>query len=89
MRGLRPSEVTTSGASRATIGQQPQRAPDGAPGHGERHRAERTTLYRLVHQHAATFIAEAEAAAGAELPQFVKDAFDALLECGIRAHSLM
>jgi len=36
-----------------------------APVHYERHRPEQTTLYRLVQQHAATFFAEAEAAAGA------------------------
>ena len=65
----------------ATV-QQPQRAPDGAPVHCERHRPEQTTLYRLVQQHAATFIAQAEDAAGADLPQFVKDEFDAFLECG-------
>ena len=56
------------------IGRQPHRAPDGAPVHYERHRPGQTTLYRLVQQHAATFFAEAEAAAGADLPQFVKDA---------------
>ena len=61
-------------------GRQPQRAPDGAPVHCERHRPEQTTLYRLVQQHAATFFAQAEA--GADLPQFVKDGFDASLECG-------
>ncbi len=54
------------------IGRQPQRAPDGAPVHYERHRPEQTTLYRLVQQHAATFFAQAEDAAGADLPQFVK-----------------
>jgi len=69
--------------------QQPPRAPDGAPVHYERHRPEQTTLYRLVQQHAATFFAEAEAAAGADLPQFVKDEFDAFLECGILAHGLL
>jgi len=69
------------------IGRQPQRAPDGAPLHYERHRPEQTTLYRLVQQHAATFIAETEAAAGADLPHFVKAAFDAFLECGILAHN--
>ncbi len=69
---LRPSDVTTSGASRAGQVQQPQRAPDGAPIHYERHhRPEQTTLYRFVQQHAATFFAVAEAAAGADLPQFV------------------
>jgi hypothetical protein len=68
------------------IGRQPQRAPSGAPVHYERHRPEQTTLYRLVQQHAATFFAQAEAEAGAHLPQFVKDEFDAFLECGILAH---
>ncbi len=32
--------------------------------HYERHRPEQATLYRLVQQHAATFIAQTEAAAG-------------------------
>ena len=41
--------------------------------HYVRHRPEQTTLYRLVQQHAATFFAQAEDAAGADLPQFVKD----------------
>ena len=45
------------------IGRQPQRAPDGAPVHYDRHRPEQTTLYRLVQQHAATFFAQAEDAA--------------------------
>ena len=56
---------------------------------GERHRPEQTTLYRLVQQHAATFFEQAEAAAGADLPQFVKDEFDAFLECGILAHGFL
>lgn len=34
-------------------GRPPQRAPDGAPLHYERHRPEQTTLYCLVQQHAA------------------------------------
>ena len=71
------------------IGRQPQRAPDGAPVHYDRHRPEQTTLYRLVQQHAATFFAQAEDAAGADLPQFVKDEFDAFLECGILAHGFL
>ena len=69
--------------------QQPRRAQGGAPVHYERHRPEQTTLYRLVQQHAATFFAQAEAAAGADLPQFVKDEFDAFLECGILAHGFL
>ncbi|MDP1901156.1 MAG: transposase zinc-binding domain-containing protein [Rubrivivax sp.] len=73
------------------IGRQPQRAQGGAPVHYERHRPEQTALYRLVQQHAATFIAETEteAAAGADLPQFVKDEFDAFLDCGILAHGFL
>ena len=48
------------------IGRQPQRAPDGASVHYERHRPEQTTLYRLVQQHAATFFAQAEDAAASK-----------------------
>jgi hypothetical protein len=70
------------------IGRQLLRAPDGAPVHYERHRPEQTTLYRLPQQHTATFFAQAENAAGADLPQFVKDKFDAFLECGILALSV-
>jgi len=54
------------------------------PLHHERHRPEQTTLYRLVRQHAASFIAHTEASTGAELPRFIKEEFDAFLECGIR-----
>ena len=68
------------------IGRQPQRAPDGTPVHFERHRTEQTTLSRRVQQHAATFFAQAEGEAGADLPQFVKDEFGTFLECGILAH---
>ena len=88
-RDLRPSEAITSGTRVQAIGRQPQRAPDGAPVHYERHRPEQTTLYRLVQQHAATFFEQAEDAVGADLPQFVKDEFDAFLECGILAHGFL
>jgi hypothetical protein len=71
------------------IGRQPQRALDGAPVHYERHRPEQTTLYRLVLQHAASFIAQTEASTGAELPLFIKDEFDALLECSILVHGFL
>ena len=65
------------------IARQPRRAHyDGAPVHYERHRPEQTTLYRLVQQRAQTFFAQTEQATGASLPQFVKDEFDAFLECG-------
>ena len=43
----------------------------------------------MVQQHAAIYFAEAEAAADADLPQFVKDKFEAFLECGILAHGFL
>ena len=64
------------------IGRQPQRAPDRAPLPYERRHAGQTTLYRLVQQHAASFIARTEASTGAstgtEPPRFINDEFDAL-----------
>jgi hypothetical protein len=42
-----------------------------------------------VKQHAASFIAHTEASTGAELPRFVKDEFEAFLECGILAHGFL
>jgi hypothetical protein len=69
--------------------QQPQRAPDGAPAHFERRRPVQTTLYRLVQQHAAGFVAHTEASTGAELPRFIKDEFDAFLACGILTHGFL
>jgi hypothetical protein len=55
-----------------STGRQPQRAPDGAAVHYERHRPEQTTLYRLVQQHAASFITHTESSTGSELPRFIK-----------------
>ena len=63
------------------VGRQLQGAADGVPIHYERHRPEQTTLYRLVQQHAAS--------TGYELPRFIKDEFDAFLECGILAHGFL
>ena len=60
---------------------------DGAPVHYARHRSEQTTLYGLVQQHAQSFFAQAEEALGTSLPQFVKDEFDAFLECARMPHS--
>ena len=62
---------------------------DGAQIHYERHRPEQTTLQRLVQQHAQSFFAQTEETLGAGLPQFVKDEFDAFLECGILAHGFL
>jgi hypothetical protein len=71
------------------VGRQSCQLPDGVRVQYERHRPEQTTLYRLVQEHAATFFAQVEAAAGAGVPQFVKDEFEAFLECGILAHGFL
>ena len=47
---------------------------------------EQNRINQLVQQHAATFFAQAENAAGADRPKFVKDEFGALLECGVLIH---
>jgi hypothetical protein len=60
-----------------------------APRFTTRHRPEQTTLYHLVQQHAASFIAHTEASTGSELPRFIKNEFDAFLECGILAHGFL
>ena len=52
----------------------------------QRRRPEETTLYQLVQEHVETFFAQVELETGAGLPQFVKDEFDAFLQCGILAH---
>ena len=65
------------------------RAAAASPVHYERRRPEETTLYRLVQDHLGTFLAEVEAGGVASLPQFVKNEFDAFLECGILAHGFL
>ena len=67
----------------------PARVAQSAAVHYERHRPEQTTLYRLVQQHAARFIAHTEASTGSALPRFIKDEFDAFLECGNLAHGFL
>ena len=60
--------------------------------HHERRRPEQTPLYRLVQQHYETVAAEVagpSTSSGQALPQFVKDEFEAYLECGILAHGFM
>ena len=71
------------------MGQAVQRAPVAATVHYERRRPEDTTLYQLVQEHLDTFLAQVEARTGAALPGFVKDEFDAFLECGILAHGFL
>lgn len=68
------------------IDRQLWQALDGTPLHYERHDPEQSTLYRLVHQHAASSIARTETRTGADLPSFVQDECVACFECGILAH---
>ncbi len=44
---------------------------------------------QLVQEHLETFLAQVEAETGAGLPEFVKEEFDAFLECGILAHGFL
>jgi hypothetical protein len=46
-------------------------------------------MYELIQEHLETFLAQVEAETGASLPGFVKDEFDAFLECGILAHGFL
>jgi hypothetical protein len=66
-----------------------QRAAPASQAHYARGRPEQTPLYRLVRQHYETFAAEVAHASGAGLPQFVKDEFEAYLDCGILAHGFL
>jgi hypothetical protein len=43
----------------------------------------------MVQENAATFFAHLKGAAGASPPPFVRDEFDAFLECGILAHGFL
>ncbi|MDP1786317.1 MAG: transposase zinc-binding domain-containing protein [Nitrosomonas sp.] len=57
--------------------------------HYERHRPEETTLYQLVQEHIESFFAQVELVTGSGLLDFVKDEFDAFLECGVLAHGFL
>ena len=46
-----------------------------------RHRPEDTTLYQTIEQHARAFF-DTIGEQGASLPAFVRDEFDAYLDCG-------
>ena len=63
-----------------------------APAHTvlyERRRPEETILHCLVREHLETFLAQVQAKTGTGLPEFVKDEFEAFLECGILAHGFL
>lgn len=66
-----------------------QHATTGNRIHYERQRPEQNILCQLVQQHVETFFAQVEAETGSGLPGFVKDEFDAFLECGILAHGFL
>ena len=70
------------------MGQTVQPAPAGDEVRYERRLPEETTLYQVIQEHLETFLAQVETETGASLPNFVKDEFDAFLECGILAHGL-
>src|SRR3954463_8515047 len=71
------------------MGQAVQRAPGANEINYERRRPEETTLYQVVQEHLESFVAQVETETGASLPDFVKDEFDAFLECGILAHGFL
>lgn len=50
------------------------------PSQSDRKESVHTVIVRPVRERAATFLPEAEA--GADLPQYVKNEFGSLLECG-------
>ena len=57
-------------------------APARNPVHCVQRCPEKTTLYKLAQEHL-------EVELGANLPDFVKDEVDAVLECGILAHGFL
>src|SRR3954469_16092038 len=71
------------------MGQAVQSEPAANEVHYERRRPEETTLYQVVQEHLESFLAQVQAETGAQLPEFIKDEFDAFLECGILAHGFV
>lgn len=43
----------------------------------------------MVQRHTASFIAHTEASTESELPRFIKDEFDAFLECDLPKHGVL
>ena len=64
-------------------------AQAGQCAHYERRRPEATVLYQRVQEQAESFFAQVEAETGAGLPEFVKNEFEAFLQCGILAHGFL
>jgi len=72
-----------------TAAQACQAVPHGASASYERRRPEDTILYQVIQDYVDTFFAQVEQETGTGLPQFVKDEFEAFLECGILAHGFL
>jgi len=90
VRGLRPSEVITSGVLACKPSASSPRGRRAAPRCTTNATAQsRPLLHSLVQHHAASFIARTEANTESELPRFIKDEFDAFLECCILAHGIL
>ena len=66
-----------------------QPALGGAQGLYQRRHPDGTTLYQVVQDHVETFFAQVERETGAGLPRFVKDEFEAFLECRMLAHGFL
>ena len=65
-------------------------AAPASPARHQRHRPEKTTLYRVVQAHLDTYLAFVDIeTGGAGLPTFVTDEFDAFLACGILADGFL
>ena len=71
------------------MGQAAQLARAGNAVHYERRRPEETVLYQLVQAHAESFFAQIKAQTGASVREFIKEEFDAFLECGILARGFL
>ena len=85
--------VTTGGLKEEQFlrddGRGVQPAPAGRRVHYERRRPQDTVLYQLVQEHLETFLAQVELETGVGLPEFVKEEFDAFLDCGILARGFL
>lgn len=55
-------------------------APAANEVHYARRRPEETTLYQVVQEHLESFLVQVEAETGANLPEFIKDEFDAFIQ---------
>jgi len=86
---IMPTAIPHAQSHQNNLRQSAQHAVAGNQIHYERHRPEQTILYQLVQEHIETFFAQVEMKTGSGLPDFVKDEFDAFLECGILAHGFL